>query len=247
MFDKFLKRLEAPNLRTMHVWLVPTAAVIALLACSIYARFGRFSEARTQEPPQRFFEVSAPDLWGDYGHILINGMTAHLEEKNGMLQLERAGPFIPPLSFPGLHDFIVSDEFRKKLENSGLGTFAFRPVVKARIVDLQWQDWDRKAEDAPVRPETGEPEDYILGRPHSEKLADAMGEVWQVILKDGATVDALTPQSLEDPELRVHSDSWKGEHLFSADHRWVIVTVRGKQWLEENAGEWVRFRPLPTR
>jgi hypothetical protein len=29
--------------------------------------------------------------------------------------------------------------------------------------------------------------------------------------------------------------------------RWIIVTEHGKLWLEENAGEWVRFKPLPVK
>lgn len=203
----------------------------------------------------KFFQVKSRELWGDYGDILIEGMTGHLDRSDGRLQLERAGPFMPPATLPALHDLVVTDEFRRKLEKSGLGNYQYAKVIKARIVDLQWQRWDLNAETAPEHPETVEPEDYILGRPHSQKLADEMGDVWEVILTDGAVVDTEIARKPWDYDVRVHAESWNGQHLFwgikrhpdGIDGRWIIVTERGKQWFEENAGEWVRFKELPVK
>lgn len=59
-------------------------------------------------------EKQAP--WGDYGRLLRNGMSAHLPRQEGMIQLERTGPFIPPISFAGVGDIIVTDEIRVRLE-----------------------------------------------------------------------------------------------------------------------------------
>ena len=202
----------------------------------------------------QFYRVHGPRLWGDYGNILIHGMTSRLEKKDGMLQLERAGPFLPPVTFPGLSDcMVVTDEARRKLEMSGLGYLEFRPVVKARIVDLPWQTWDRRADDPAEFPETGEPEDYILLRPHSPRIADEMGDVWQVLLKDGATVDTDIQRAPWDYAVRVHAATWNGDHLFWGKKpdaffgRWVIASEHGKQWLEENAGEWAQFEALPVK
>jgi hypothetical protein len=201
----------------------------------------------------KFYQVQPRPLWGDYGTILINGMSGHLGRSDGRIQLERAGPFMPPATFPGLSDLVVTDEFRRKLEKSDLGHFTYRPVIKARIVDLQWQRWDLNAEDAPEVPETGEPEDYIFGRRHSPKLADEMGDVWEVVLNDGAVVDTEIARKPWDYDVRVHAGTWNGEHLYwgkmpeAMFGRWIIVTEHGKLWLEENAGEWVRFKPLPVK
>ncbi|MHC9538067.1 MAG: hypothetical protein AB9903_00960 [Vulcanimicrobiota bacterium] len=68
--------------------------------------------------------------WGDYGYILHSGMTSHLGRKNELLQLERTGPFVPPITDSGSCDFVMTDDFNKKLESSGLTGFSFLPVKK---------------------------------------------------------------------------------------------------------------------
>src|SRR5262245_31791236 len=106
----------------------------------------------------RFYLVRGIRPWGDYGDILVHGMTGHLSRKEGPLRLEWTGPFIPPITLPGIGDVVVTDEFRAELERSGLGRFGFHPVIKARIVELHWEQWDRTSERPAERPEGGEPE-----------------------------------------------------------------------------------------
>ena len=132
--------------------------------------------------PTIFYRVEERDLWGGYSHILVAGMTGHLRRKDGLLQLERTGPFVPPLTFPGLHDVVATDDFRRKLESSRLAPFEFRPVIKARIVEYHWHNWDLAADNPKEFPD-GEPEDYILARPHSEKVAQQIGDIWEVVLR----------------------------------------------------------------
>src|SRR5262249_4504338 len=56
--------------------------------------------------------MSPPESpWGDYCEILVQGMSTHLPRKNGLIQLERTGPFVPPISFPGIADVVVTDSF----------------------------------------------------------------------------------------------------------------------------------------
>jgi hypothetical protein len=45
--------------------------------------------------------------WGDYGDMLRHGMTNHLDRSGESLQLERTGPFVPPVTFPGASGFLV--------------------------------------------------------------------------------------------------------------------------------------------
>lgn len=52
--------------------------------------------------------------WGDYGAILVSGMTAHLGREDGLLQLERTGPFVPPLFMPGVGDIVVTEQFKAR-------------------------------------------------------------------------------------------------------------------------------------
>ena len=63
-----------------------------------------------------FYRVSGRSLWGDYGSILINGMSRHLPRKDNLIQLERTGPFIPPITLPGIGDMLAISAVKNDLE-----------------------------------------------------------------------------------------------------------------------------------
>lgn len=121
----------------------------------------------------RLDEANAP--WGDYGSILFNGMSAHLGGDDGPIQLERTGPFVPPITFPGIGDIIVTEEMKLLMEQAGFKGISFRPVEKAHIADVPWHNWNLTAEDPPFYPAGGEPAAYIFDQPHSPKLANEIG------------------------------------------------------------------------
>src|SRR6202020_580856 len=100
-------------------------------------------------------------LWGDYGSILINGLSRHLPRKDNLIQLERTGPFIPPVTLPGLGDIVATSDLKIDLEASDFNQLTFAPVLKARIVEYRWEQWDLTSENPAEYPETGEPENYI--------------------------------------------------------------------------------------
>jgi hypothetical protein len=122
---------------------------------------------------EEFFTIRArsiaPSDWGDYGDILQHGMTAHLERVGGRLALERTGPYIPPITLPGIGDIVVTSNARALLESSGLSGLSFLCVEKVLIVELHWEAWDLSAAEPAQFPESGEPEDYILGNPTAKE------------------------------------------------------------------------------
>ena len=71
-----------------------------------------------------------PGDWGDYGEMLQHGMTAHLHRREGMLSLERTGPYIPPITFPGLGDIILT---ANGLRLIGVSTYIFRNLLPHRF------------------------------------------------------------------------------------------------------------------
>src|SRR5690349_19087655 len=119
--------------------------------------------------------------WGDYGDILVSGMTAHLGRQNDLLQIERTGPYVPPLVNSGLWDIIVTNAVKGNLELSGLIGINFKPVIKKHIVELNWTTWDLDADEPPHYPDTGEPEDYILHGEHSASVSDDIGDLWELV------------------------------------------------------------------
>src|SRR5262245_26881145 len=106
----------------------------------------------------------------------------------GALQLERSGTFVPPITFPGIRDVLVTDQFRQRLETAEFSGLSFRPVAKAHIVRLDWRTWNPDADPIDM-PESGEPEDLVLARSHDEALARAIGNLWEVALPIDAAVE----------------------------------------------------------
>jgi hypothetical protein len=164
--------------------------------------------------------------WGDYGKILAFGMSRHLVRKDGQIQLERTRPFIPPISFPAIPDVVVTSRFREDLEGAGLSGLAFQPVAKVRIVELDWEKWDRTARDPKMYPPGSEPENYILSRPHSPTTANLLGMLWELIPREAMSVDAM-------PNLDVFRYG-----------RVILVSKRAKDWFSQSAGAWVRFEEV---
>ncbi len=196
------------------------------------------------------FVLKRPEApWGDYGSILMHGMTSHLPRQEGLLQLERTGSFVPPISFPGAWDIVVTDEFKQLLDRSGLSGFTFQPVIKRHIVRLDWEQWDKARDEPDEYPETGEPEDYILARPHSPELAEQLGDLWEIALDEHADIERVhVGPGPFDEEIYLIESTWDGTDIFWARGiRRQYVSERAKAWLERAAGQWVAFEPALTK
>ncbi len=172
------------------------------------------------------YMLSKPNVpWHDYGDILVHGMAAHLERYQDLLQLERTGPFVPPISFPGITEIVVTDTLKHDLECMEFTGLTFRPVLKAHIVHLDWHLWNGAADEPPEYPVSGEPEDYILERPHDPALATAIGALWEVrvpVTSEWSTLDWFMREGLG----------------------YVYVSDAVKHWLEQRVGQWAQFKPL---
>ena len=166
-------------------------------------------------------------VWGDYDDILLAGIATRLAKSNGLLQLERTGPFIPPISFPGIDEIIVTDKFKTLLEASQLTGLSFQQVIKKRIVFLEWERWDKHADEPTEYPESGEPEDYILGKPHMPELAEGIGDLWELRL---ITYEAIPKAQIDFFRL--------------AHNRWNYVSIKARDWLGQRVADFVQFQPI---
>jgi len=169
-------------------------------------------------------------------------LSAHLGRKGGVLQLERTGPFVPPISLPGVGDVVVTAKFRQAMKDSGvLRGVRFSEVMKARIVRLEWHTWDLRTKEPRAYPKGGEPEEYILGRPHNEKLAAEMGPLYEAIVPSGGEAELYDRKQPWNYKVRVKRGTWSGRHLFRAEN-WLFVDEAGRRWLEtQGAGAWLQF------
>jgi hypothetical protein len=189
-----------------------------------------------------------PGEWGDYGEILQHGMASHRPRVGGRLALERTGPYIPPITLPGIGHVILNSQARQLLESSGLTGFSFRPVEKVLTVELRWENWNLTADEPPRFPDSGEPEDYILGQPDSPAASAALGELWEVSVPDTATI--LCPEGIINSykELRLDLSTWNGADLFRSDgYSSILFTERACEWFSDKWGKYVDFGEFPAK
>jgi hypothetical protein len=192
----------------------------------------------------KFFRIQKTiGNWGDYSDILLHGMASR-DSETGLLNLERTGPFVPPISFPTLESFSVTDSLRSEIERSLLSGITFRPITKKRIVNLNWQDWNLQAEEPEFYPKSGEPEDYILRRKHSPQVACQMPELWEAVIQEGAHVKRV--EKKRRLELFLLRDSWNGADIFrSPEVLYIFMTPKGKSWFELHVPEYMAFEEMP--
>lgn len=193
-----------------------------------------------------FYLLRDPILpWGDYGHILHHGMSNHLRrDREQCIQLERTGPYVPPIAFPGYErNIIITDSFRALLERGPFDGLVFRQVRKACIVHLEWERWDRSAPRPAVYPRGGAPECYILGQRHDPGLAAAIGDLWELLLPTGGESESVETEDPLRPVRLLNPSTWTGVHLFKTRPTVYYCSHAGKAWLEKYASGLMGFEP----
>lgn len=185
-------------------------------------------------------------LWGDYGNILANGMVGHRE--NDTLQLMRTGPYIPPISFPGVSEIVVTEEMKEVMQNAEFKGIEFKAVEKKRIVKLEWEKWDKNAYEPEILPKEGSPANYILGKRHSEEVSKRLGNLWEVVYSEGAQVSKIkTGSNFWEEDFHYHPNSWNGADIFSASgYGFILCSHRAKQWLESLYQSYVSISSFPV-
>ena len=189
--------------------------------------------------------IKTTTQWGDYWSVLIGGMTAHLPRYGDQLQLERTGPFVPSMVVSGMEDLIVNETMRRALE-SVAGVMGFRPVIKARIVRLDWSAWKRSG-GARELYQFSEPEDAVLSLDHDPALADGIGELYEVLLQSdgkvrlGYDADGLPTNSFSQPPAR-HFDLFKA--TTRGGYGFVIDSAQFVSQLPEELTRWLEFNPV---
>lgn len=176
--------------------------------------------------------VKAKDIypWGDYGSILAHGIMD--SDNSGALRLQRTGPFVPKFSFPSFR-IVVDESVKLAIEALSLTGCVFTPIVKAKIVAVDWHLWNLKAKSPQVLPREGEPENYVLARPHSRELADKMPALWELagtpfgtVTRASGTVN-WTGQCEPDLDFIRPNDLYWKELVLSERARHAIEPIHG--------------------
>ncbi|MFN8442779.1 MAG: hypothetical protein U0175_18530 [Caldilineaceae bacterium] len=169
---------------------------------------------------------------------MVHGMLSPRAPEHEFVQLERFGPYIPPITFP-YGATIVTDQLRQRVQEEQFTGVSFRSVSLYHIVKLDWHLWDRNAEEPPEYPEGGEPENYLLNQPHSPDAASALGTLWQLV--PSIVADAQRKGS------KFYTKNYRGEDVCQGS-RWghTYVSQRFRDWLESEAYPWIDFTLAKT-
>ena len=108
---------------------------------------------------------------------------------------------------------MVTAAFKEKCEHSGIAVLGYAEVIKAKIVKLHWEDWDRTSAVPEQLPAEGKPENYVVQLPHSAEIAEQIGNLWEVLLPEDAVVDGtrIGPGAWE---FRIDGSTWRGARSF---------------------------------
>ncbi|HEY3835111.1 MAG TPA: hypothetical protein VGL72_01000 [Bryobacteraceae bacterium] len=169
-----------------------------------------------------------------------------LRRRAGVIQLERCGPFMPPITLPGVGDIVVPNSTRRQIELAGLTGITWQSVDKVRIVKSDWETWTTDEKLPPALPSGGEPENYILGQPHDPATAASMGELWEIVLdKWGTGIAEIISRRPRETRVKLSDGDKPMPDLFNADGiRYTFVSVRAREWLQQHCPEWVSFQTV---
>lgn len=191
----------------------------------------------------RIYRLKLPELpWGDYGDVLAHGF-AELSEDRSTLDLQRTGPFIPPLSQPLYSNVVVTAECLSRLQASGLTGYSVIPVVVIKSPKIDWRSWIPYGDQEMKYPAGNEPENYISRRKHSPEASAGFGDLSALLFQPG--IDFVYGK-----EAHVAASSWNQSDFFvdrSERPIYQYVSERARDWLTREAGEWVAFEEERVR
>jgi len=116
-------------------------------------------------------------------------------------------------------------------------------------VELAWETWNLNAPEPPIFPESGEPEDFVLGQPHSPSAAARLGELWEIVAVPTARI--IRPEKMIFPpsikHFKIDLSTWNGEDLIrSGDYGSILFAEPARDWFAEHWGQYVEFEEFPT-
>ncbi|MBI3968523.1 MAG: hypothetical protein HY329_23045 [Chloroflexi bacterium] len=194
------------------------------------------------------FSLEAPKMpWGEYGDIMMHGTTSPQGRRRDAVPPERAGSFIPPISFVG-DGVIVTGELRRQLEESGLTGAAFRPLSPARLAQVAAERQPGPVSQSPGSAGAG----AEAGTSPLSSDSDPSGQVsdlWEIDLAEHASgVSEHIGPNAWDFETSIVEATWDGTDWFRvASANTIFVSRRAREWLERVAGDWVSFRTVKLR
>ena len=189
--------------------------------------------------------------WGSYGEILWQGIY-HFSKSTQEHLIMRTGPFCPPI-YRSQYDrqipvLIMTHKISRQISDNNFSGLTIEPVVKEKIVKLNWETWDLTAPEPQIYPSGDmDAEEYIISRKHNEITSSQMSELYVMIpQKDGLLYKEISelnkgfkllPSSLSGLDFFV-------DRLYCNWFSEIYVSQRAKKILESELGEYLYFESV---
>jgi hypothetical protein len=178
--------------------------------------------------------------WGDYGSILRSGLVTRPEEDDRpivepVVEIERTGPFMPPITFP-FDAIVVTEAIKMQMEARRFAGLQFARAKYRKVVRIDWHEWDALSPEPQSYPESGEPEDYIVGHENCDRTAASMPAIWTFDVPSTPDLQLMGSNRFK-LDLAPNADIFREYSI-----HWVSERMR--LWLEGNLSEWVRCVPV---
>ncbi len=164
-------------------------------------------------------------------------------DPDGVMQLERTGPFVPPITFPTIAEVVVTSALRRALEGSPLSGLSFQEVRIVTAVNVRWEEWDRTQRLPPELPPTGEPEDYVPVGGHDPACAEAIGRLWE-IKAPTCGVGSSRMVAFRKYEYKIDVPRQHPDFFHASGLGQMLVSETARRWLLDASPDWVMFEPI---
>lgn len=192
-----------------------------------------------------YYTVHPAAPWGDYGRVLAHGLARQTSE--GAWAIERCGPFVPAVTMPRADLVVATNTLRQAAQASELLGLDFAPVIKAKIVRLDWHTWDATAQEPASYPRGGEPEAYVQAGIHDPETSSEVGELWRFSHSSWGTGAVQRTKGSRAQTFSLERGEGAGPDIFTASGlRTVFASARARAWLAAQAGKWLRFGEVKT-
>lgn len=182
--------------------------------------------------------------WGDYGNIIVYGF---ISKEGTEIIVERTAPFVPSVYSYNKYIAIV-DSLKEGIESLNFKGISFNKTKKKKIIELDWQKWDIN-EPIPVKPKSGEPEDFILKGKHIEQLAESMEDIWVMIPHDTAKgiIDKSKKELGSYAHISLDVSEWDGSDIFRTPQLGhVFCTERFMNAIAAIPNNFLNFIPISS-
>jgi hypothetical protein len=177
--------------------------------------------------------------WGDYGDILFKGLLNVMDKNFNDLEypeIERTGPYIPEIYIANSVNLVVVDNIKTLIEKSDLsGIKKFKKIIKKKIVDIKWMEWDMNMKDPLFYPKGGAPENYILKNRHNKDSMEKTPLIWSVEIEKKYKLKKISDKTDDKYYTDIILDNKPECDIFIPENMlFVIVSEEFKKMMDKN-------------